>query len=174
MSRSQWGREQRRRKVEREAKEKMVAESRNNMPVGSGKNMKKENERIQRFFEKENFEDKVEETGNKHDMLIDNFDTDLEPSLDITCNLVSVLPREYDQIMEVEEPEENIYVEMARHRPIFYYVMNNGCVEDHNAFFKRPDAVMKGHLKPLFIREKVETMPINKILVNGGAAVNLM
>ena len=33
---------------------------------------------------------------------------------------------------------------------------------------------MKNHLKPLFIRAKVESTTVNKILVNDGAAVNLM
>lgn len=47
---------------------------------------------------------------------------------------------------------------MARHRPIFYYVMNNECVEEHNAFFERPSKGMKSHLKALFIRGKVENM----------------
>lgn len=33
---------------------------------------------------------------------------------------------------------------------------------------------MKNHLKPLFIRGKVENIGINKVLVDGGAVVNLM
>ena len=33
---------------------------------------------------------------------------------------------------------------------------------------------MKNYLKPLFIRARVESMGINKVLVDGGAAVNLM
>lgn len=33
---------------------------------------------------------------------------------------------------------------------------------------------MKNHIKPIFIRGKVENVGINKILVDGGAAVNLM
>ncbi|XP_050876896.1 uncharacterized protein LOC127080626 [Lathyrus oleraceus] len=52
--------------------------------------------------------------------------------------------------------------------------MNNACVEEHNAFFERHDKAMKNHLKPFFIREKVENVGINKILVDGGATVNLM
>lgn len=51
-------------------------------------------------------------------MLTNNFDTDSETSLDITCNVVSVLLREYDQVMEVEEPENTTEAEMARHRPV--------------------------------------------------------
>lgn len=33
---------------------------------------------------------------------------------------------------------------------------------------------MKIHLKPLFIRAKTENTGINKVLVDGGATVNLM
>src|SRR4051812_12185243 len=33
---------------------------------------------------------------------------------------------------------------------------------------------MRNHLKPLYIRAKIENMGINKVLVDGGAAVNLM
>ena len=63
-------------------------------------------------------------------MLIDDSGTYSEPSLDITCNMMSVLLRKYDQVMEVEEPEDAKYVQMARHKPVCYYVMNNGCVEE--------------------------------------------
>jgi hypothetical protein len=34
--------------------------------------------------------------------------------------------------------------------------MNNGCVEEQSASFEKPDLGMKGHLKPLFIRAKIE------------------
>lgn len=105
---------------------------------------------------------------------MDYVDTNSESSLIITCNMVSVLPREYDQVMEVEEPEDETDVEMARHRPVCYYVMNNGCVDEHNTFFERPDEGMKNHLKPLFIIGKMENVGVNKILVDDGAIVNLM
>jgi hypothetical protein len=52
--------------------------------------------------------------------------------------------------------------------------MNNGCLEEQKATFERPDEGMKNHLKPLFIQTKVNDVGINKVLINGGAAVNLM
>lgn len=107
-------------------------------------------------------------------MMTDDFDTDLEPSLDIMCNMVSVLPREYNQVMEVEEPEDATDVEMARHRPVFQYVMNNGCVEEQNTFFERTNEGMNSHLKPLFIKGKVKNIGVNKILVYGGETMNLI
>ena len=63
---------------------------------------------------------------------------------------------------------------MAAYKPVCYYVMNNGCVEEQNAFFERPNEAMKGHLKPLFITGKIDNVPVNKILVDCGATVNLM
>lgn len=81
--------------------------------------------------------------------------------------MVSVFPREYNQVMEIKEPKDATDLEMVRHRPVCYYVMNNGCMEEQNAFFERPDEGMKNHLKPLFIRGKVENVGVNKILVDG-------
>lgn len=64
---------------------------------------------------------------------------------------------------ETEEVDE---AEMAKHKLACYYIMNNSCVEDQNAFFKSPDEGMKSHLKPLFIRGKVENIGVNKIMVD--------
>lgn len=40
------------------------------------------------------------------DMLTDDFDSRSESSLNINCNMVTVLPLEYDQVTEVEETEQ--------------------------------------------------------------------
>ncbi|XP_050895251.1 uncharacterized protein LOC127101860 [Lathyrus oleraceus] len=63
---------------------------------------------------------------------------------------------------------------MAAYKPICYYVMNNGCMEEKNALFERPDEDIKSHLKPLFITRKIEDVPINKILVDCDTTVNLI
>lgn len=85
---------------------------------------------------------------------------------------MSVLPGKYDKITEVEDPEENIDAEMARHMPVCYCVMKNGCVDDQNSFFESPYEAMKSYLKPIFVKGKVENVPINKILVDRGATMN--
>jgi hypothetical protein len=77
-----------------------------------------------------------------------------EPSLDIVCNVVAVLPVEYDVPSEVNERESDFTEEMAIHKPLCYYVMNNGCVKDQHAVFERPDISMTYHLKPLFIKPR--------------------
>ena len=53
-------------------------------------------------------------------------------------------------------------------------MMNNGCLEEKNAFFEPPTEVMKNHLKPLFIRAKIVEITINKILVDYGATINII
>lgn len=65
-------------------------------------------------------------------------------------------------------------MEMARHKPVCYYIINNGYVEEQNAFFGRSDESIKIHMKPLFIRDKIGSVGANKILINGGATLNLM
>lgn len=49
--------------------------------------------------------------------------------------MVSVLPREYDCVTEVIELVDCNEEEMAKHKPVCYFVMNNGCIEEKNAFF---------------------------------------
>ncbi|XP_039686971.1 uncharacterized protein [Medicago truncatula] len=69
--------------------------------------------------------------------------TGSDPSLDIVCNVVSILPVEYDVQSEINEVESDFVDEMAIHKPLCYYVMNNGCVEEQHAVFEKPDTSMK-------------------------------
>jgi len=55
-----------------------------------------------------------------------------------------------------------------------YYVTNDSCGSEQKATFEKPDSSMKNHLKPLFIQDKVDEVSINKVLVDGGAIVNLI
>jgi len=105
--------------------------------------------------------------------MISNF-SDSEPSLDIVCNVVSIFPIEYDVTSEVNEVETDFTEEMANHKPLCYYVMNNGCVENQHAIFEKPDYHMNYHLKPLFIQAKINGVGVNKVLVDGSATVNLL
>ena len=100
--------------------------------------------------------------------------SDSEPSLDIVCNVVSILPVEYDVTSEVNEVETDFTEEMANHKSLCYFVMNNGCVENQYAIFKKPDFPMTHHLKPLFIQAKINGVGVNKVLIDGGATVNLL
>lgn len=172
MTRPQWRREQRRRKARRDAGEKEKAKSNTNVPA-----RRKEDS----SFDKRKFNTPAEAAREKYDRmsagdktLIDNFDSGLEASLDILVGVVFVMLRESDQIIEVEDTDNNTEREMAAYKPVCYYVMNNGCVEEKNSFFERLGEAMKSHLKPLFITGKIEDVPINKILVDCGVMVNLI
>jgi len=96
-----------------------------------------------------------------------------DPSFDVVC-VVSVLPIEYDVPSEVSEVESDFTEQMAIHRSLCYYVMKNGYIEDQQALFKRLVASMRLHLKPLFIQAKINGVGVNKVLVDGGATVNLL
>lgn len=74
----------------------------------------------------------------------------------------------------MEELEDADEVEMMKHKPLCYYILNNEVVEERNAFFERPDQGIKDHLKILYIRARVEQTGLNKVLVDRGGAVNLI
>jgi len=40
--------------------------------------------------------------------------------------------------------------------------------------FELPDVSMRLHLKPLFIQAKINGVGVNKVLVDGGATVNML
>jgi len=50
----------------------------------------------------------VEEDPNGDNELGSGF-TDSKPNFDVICNLVSILPAEYDMISEVDDSEEEVY-----------------------------------------------------------------
>lgn len=75
---------------------------------------------------------------------------------------------------EIEDIDNITEREMDAHKPVCYYVMNNGCVEEQNAFFERSHEAIQSHIKPFFITGRIEDVPMNKILVDCSATVNLM
>ncbi|XP_050876224.1 uncharacterized protein LOC127079917 [Lathyrus oleraceus] len=93
----------------------------------------------------------------------------------IKCGIVSVFPVEYNMVSEVSETEEDFMPdETVGGKPLCYYIMNNGVVEEQKSMFERPSPGMMYYLKPLFIRAKVDGITVNKVFVDGGATVNLM
>ena len=122
MSRSQWRRFQRRRKAKREATEEPQPESSTNVPqrMDKGKQRKPlERKPIARRLEFPDQRESDEQGNSKSDA-----------TLDIMVNVVSVLPREYDRQVKVKETDREVEHEMAKHRPMCYYVMNNGCIKE--------------------------------------------
>jgi hypothetical protein len=85
-----------------------------------------------------------------------------EHNFDAVCNVVYVLPREYDLWSFSDREEEFVEPPLAEFKPVCYYVMENGCIEEQCATFEKPDEGMKNHLKPLFVRAKVNDVCIKK------------
>lgn len=108
-------------------------------------------------------------------MLTDYFESGSEDEIDIICNIVSILPIKFNQITKgTKEYDDCFSEEIGNHKPICYYVMNNGCVEEEKFVFDRHDEGMKQHLKPFFIWTKIDIVGANKVLVNMGTTINLM
>lgn len=102
-----------------------------------------------------------------------DFDLGSEPKLDIICNMIYVFPLKYDIVTEVIE-EEAINEELATHKPLCYYVMNDGSVNEDRAILERPYIAMQHNLKPLYIRAKVNGVGMNKVLIDCGVCVNVI
>jgi len=78
-------------------------------------------------------------------------------------------------ISEVEESEEDHNPEdMDKYKSMCCSVTEYGYGNQQKAIIEKPNGSMKSHLKPLFIQAKVDDTRVNKVLVDGGAAVNLM
>src|SRR3954470_23551088 len=137
MSRSQWRRHQRMKRAQREVKPREVGEtSSNQIPMQGARTSKPPLER--KLFDSEN--EKEEERGypnlwKEDDRMTNDFESDGVSSINMNCNVVSVLPHEFNQETEVEDCEEADVEEMAKQKPVCYYVLNNGAVEEQNAFF---------------------------------------
>lgn len=171
MSRSQWRRFQKQKRAEKEAAGKSViekdADSKDKAESSDNAQIVNREETSHQINPGSVVEPMVSRKKvQEDDEITDNFESDSEASFNVICNVVSILPKDYDKIMEVEDKEYEMEEETMVHRPVCYYVMNNGFVEEQNAFFERPDDSMKAHLKPLFIKGKVENVDVNKILVD--------
>ena len=135
MSRSQWRRQQRIRKAEREAvankgatSTKNQGESSTNKPTPKNQTEDKPPVNRRLFSEVQLDEPKEYTPGPEEDedMITDNFESEGESSFNLNCNVVSVLPCEFGQETEIDEYEEEDTIDLMKHRPVCYYVMDNG------------------------------------------------
>ncbi|CAJ2646962.1 unnamed protein product [Trifolium pratense] len=167
MTRTQWRRHQRQQKLSLQETQKTENHKGKQVVEATRRPLK---ERLSQPLADQNVDDKIEEENLEDEDLLES-----DPEFDVLVNVVSILPAEYDVWSEVTEGEDEFdESELALHKPMCYYVMNNGCLEEHMANFERPTEGMKNHLKPLFIQAKVNNVGVNKVLIDGGAAVNLM
>lgn len=107
-------------------------------------------------------------------MAINEFDSRLEGELDLICNMISMLPLEYDTFTKVTKVRDGLAKEMATYKPLYYYVMHNGSVNKEKSIFERPDMSLQQHLKPLYIRAKVEDVGVNKVIIDCGFCINVI
>ncbi|KEH19815.1 hypothetical protein MTR_8g468860 [Medicago truncatula] len=99
----------------------------------------------------------VKEDLAKDDVEMTSNFTSSEADFDVICAL-SILPVEYDVTSEITKDKGDFTEEMTVHKPLCYYVMDNGCVEGEQAMFKKPNHHMKSHLKPMFIQAKINNV----------------
>lgn len=141
MTRTQWRRHQRNKKVTSEAAN--ASKNNNVKALTDRKNEKKHVKQI--LFPPlplvvEN-EPKVS-IGSDEEIASNDFDYGLEGELDIICNMIYVIPLEYDTVTEVTEEEDVFTEEIATHKPLCYYMMHHGSVNKDKAIFERPDMSM--------------------------------
>lgn len=74
------------------------------------------------------------------DMEIGDFNSGSEDELDIICNMIYVLPIEFIQVTKViEEDDSGLAEELANQKPLCYYMVNNGLIDEDKATFEWPD-----------------------------------
>jgi hypothetical protein len=84
---------------------------------------------------------------------------DDKPQADI--NMVVFLPKEYMAPVDSDVSDEELG-------------MTQLTLEPKQAIFEKPEDGKRQHLKALFLKVYVNGKPITRMLVDGGAAVNLM
>ena len=111
---------------------KNQGESSTNKPKNQTEDKPPVNRRL--FSEEQRDEPKEYTPGPEEDedMITDNFESEGESSFNLNCNVVSVLPCEFGQETEINEYEEEDTTDLMKHRPVCYYVMDNGAVEEQD------------------------------------------
>lgn len=69
---------------------------------------------------------------------------------------------------------EGLVEKLVTHKPLCYYMMSDNSVNEDHTIFERPYMAMQQHLKPLYIRAKVNDIGMNKLLTDCGACVNVI
>jgi hypothetical protein len=97
----------------------------------------------------------------------------------VDCNMVYVLPREFMslerlELEENEDKEENQGIQKAQGATPVLLVAENESFEEGKMVFEKPSKQMTQHLKPLYIKAHMNGRPVNKVLVDNGATVNIL
>lgn len=93
----------------------------------------------------------------------------------VNYDIMSVFPAEHDMVSEVSEADEYfIPDEFAEGKPLCYYVMNNGMVEEQKTMFERPSPGMMYHLKPSRVSVGTTTRSMLFMVIKSRANFNLL
>jgi hypothetical protein len=98
----------------------------------------------------------------------------------VDCNMVYVLPREFMSLerLELEENEDREEnqgaIQKAQGVTPVLLVTENESFEASKMVFEKPSKQMTQHLKPLYIKAHMNGRPVNKVLVDNGATVNIL
>lgn len=113
------------------------------------------------------------------------FDSGFDDDLHDICVVVSVLPEEYSKrILGIEELEDYFEKteEFEEEALVLVSCMPRSSIIPrpkpqawNSVIFEAPYDCMKTHLKPLFTQINIDgTIPVNKVLIDGGATITLM
>jgi hypothetical protein len=122
---------------------------------------------------------KEEDTLTENNMQEDDQDQETNTNI-VDCNMVYVLPREFISLerLELEENEDKAETrgEIQKGQgatPVLLVTENEG-FEASKMVFEKPSKQMTQHLKPIYIKAHMNGRPMNKVLVDNGAAVNIL
>ncbi|MCH85156.1 hypothetical protein A2U01_0006000 [Trifolium medium] len=119
--------------------------------------------------------------SNEENHVTDSFETCFPDDIEEICEvaMISVLPAKFaDKSFGLDELEELFQHTQIVDEPSMIAYVPKWIVKTsswNSAFFDKPTDQMRSHLKPLFIQAEVNgDFKVNKVLIDGGAAVNLM
>ena len=108
-------------------------------------------------------------------------DQDQETNTNIVdCNMVYVLPREFMSLdrfeLEENEDKEEAHgaIQKAQGATPVLLVTENESFETGKMMFEKPSKQMTQYLKSLYIKAHMNGRPVNQVLVDNGAAVNIL
>ena len=70
---------------------------------------------------------------------------------------------------DIDDPEEGTHVIILRPKKT-----ENGVGKSMRVVLERPSTRMAQHLKPLYIKAHFDGLPIDRVLVDRGSAINVM
>jgi hypothetical protein len=110
------------------------------------------------------------ETDEVHEIKAEKPEIELEEPKNgqmIICNAITI-PREFIATSWVQREED------ARGATPILLADDEECQDTGKIVFEKPTLFMCQHLKPLYIKAYMDGRPINRVLVNNGAAVNIL